>query len=150
MPAFVQGLAVGRTQHRPATGRKHAAGQRGQLIDHRFLDIAKARLPFPLKVVTDGATQPLLDDMVGVEKGQLQASGELTPDCGFTGAGEAYEANGQGILIKNVVCKPEGTVILKTTESPARQSLSVTEPEVAISAAGSVPGGTLTTGVPYT
>ncbi|MDB5940247.1 MAG: hypothetical protein JWP77_2611, partial [Polaromonas sp.] len=46
-----------------------------------------------LEIVADGTAEPLLDDMVGVEKRKLQPPGELSPDGGFTGAGEADEAH---------------------------------------------------------
>ena len=93
MAPVMQVLAVGRTKHRTAAGREHAACERSQLVDHRFLDIAEAALPFAVEIVADRAAQAFLDDVVGVEKGQLQAPGELPPDGGFTGAGEADEGD---------------------------------------------------------
>jgi len=89
MAPVMQALSIGRTQYRTAAGRKHPALQTGQFVNDGFLDIAKAGLSFPLEVVTDGTAKPLLDDVVGVEKGKLQPPGELSPDGGFTGAGEA-------------------------------------------------------------
>ena len=71
MAPVMQPLAVGRTQHRTAAGREHPARQTRQLVNHRFLDIAEADLPFPLKIVPDGAAEPLLDDVVGVEESEL-------------------------------------------------------------------------------
>ena len=71
MPPFMQVLAIGRAQHRPAARRKHPVRLQGQFAYHRFLDIAEADLPFPFEVVPNGTAEPLLDDMVGVEKGQL-------------------------------------------------------------------------------
>ncbi len=89
MPPFTQMLAIERTQDRTAAGRQNATRLQGQLVNDGFLDIAKTRLAFALEVVTDGATQALLDDVVGVDKGKLQPPGELSPDGGFTGTWEA-------------------------------------------------------------
>ena len=83
--------AVGCSQHGPATCREHPARNQRQLINDQFLDITKTGFPFALKEVTDRATDALLDDVVGVEERKLQPSGELTPDGGFAGAGEAYK-----------------------------------------------------------
>ena len=82
--------SVCRSQYRATACGKHPARLAGQFVNDRFLDIAKAGLPFPLEIITNGAAKLLFNDMVGVEKRELQPPGELTPDSGFTGAGEAY------------------------------------------------------------
>ena len=148
MPPRMQMQPVRRAQDSAATRRENAARLQGQVINDRFLDIAEAGLPFPLEIVTNRATDALLNDMVGVKKRKLQPPGKLPPNGGFTGAGEADETDSQGILMKNGISNPEGTFTLIDTESPERQPFKVTTPEVAISAFGSVPGSTLTTGVP--
>lgn len=89
MAAFAQMLAVYRAQHRTATRGQHPAGKQGEFMDHRFLDIPKAGLPFPLEVVTDGAAEALFNDVIRVEKRKLQPPGKLPPNGGFTRAGEA-------------------------------------------------------------
>ena len=38
-------------------------------------------------------TQPLLDGVIGIDKGKLQAPGELSPDGGFSGAWQADEGD---------------------------------------------------------
>lgn len=91
MTAFAQMLAVHRAQHRTAPRGQHPAGKQGEFMDHRFLDIPKAGFAFPLEVVTDGAAEALFDDMIRVEKRKLQPPGELPPDGGLAGAGEADE-----------------------------------------------------------
>lgn len=89
MTPVMQMQSVRRAQYRPTASREDTARLQGQFIYCRFLDIAETGLAFPLEVVTDGTAKPLLDDVVGVEKGKLQPPGELSPDGGFTGAGEA-------------------------------------------------------------
>ena len=89
MAAVMQALAIGRAQHRTPAGREHSACLLRQFVDDRLLNIAKAGLPFPLEIVADGAAKPLLNDVVGVEERKLQPPGELSPDGGFTGTGEA-------------------------------------------------------------
>ena len=91
MTPVMQMQSVRRPKYRTAPRRENTARLQGQFIYYRFLDIAETRLAFPLEVVTDGTAEPLLNDVVGVAKRQLQPSGELPPDGGFTGAGEADE-----------------------------------------------------------
>ena len=76
-------LPVGGPQHHTTTRGEHTFGFLGEFINHRLLHIPKPRLPFPLEIVTDGAAQLLFNDVVRVEKGKLEPSGELSPDGGF-------------------------------------------------------------------
>ena len=62
-----------------------------QVINHVFFDIPKPLFAFALKVFPDRTTETLLDNLIGINKGKLKPSGELTPKGGFTGAGEADE-----------------------------------------------------------
>ena len=91
MPPLMQMQPVDGAQDSAAPRRENATCLQGQFINDRFLDIAEAGLPFPLEIVTNRATNALLDDVVGVKKRKLQPPGKLPPDSGFTGAGEADE-----------------------------------------------------------
>ena len=93
MPPRMQVQPVRRAQDSAAARRENATCLQGQFINDRFLDIAEAGLPFPLEIVTNCATNALLDDVVGVKKRKLQPPGKLPPDSGFTGAGEADEGD---------------------------------------------------------
>jgi hypothetical protein len=64
-----------------------------KLGDDFLLNIAKARLALALKKLADRAAQALLDSMVRVGKGQLQAPGQLTANGRFSGSWQAYEGN---------------------------------------------------------
>ncbi len=89
----VQFRSVGRAQDRTATGGKYTRITRTQLTYHLFFDIAETRLSLALEELTDRATYALLDHMIGVNEWQLKPPCELTPDCGFTGAGKTYQTN---------------------------------------------------------
>lgn len=89
----MQMLPIGRPKHHATARGQHTFGLLGQLVNNRLLDIPKLRLPFPLKILTDGAAELLLNDVVRVEEGKLQPSGELSPDGGFARAGEADEGD---------------------------------------------------------
>ena len=81
--------------------------------------------------------------MVGVEKSEFQPPGELSPDGGFTGAGEADEGD-QGVSIRQVFSQKETmtsdfgsigipraycTVTLIATSLPAEsRTVTVAEP----------------------
>ena len=67
-----------------------------QIINDVFFNIPKPLFTFALKVFPDRATEALLDDLIGINKGKLKPPGELTPNGGFSGAGEADECY-QGI-----------------------------------------------------
>lgn len=95
LPPFPQVQAVGGPQHYAATGRQHAFLIQRELVDDRLLDIAESIFPLPLEVRADGATDPLLNHMVGIKERQLQPPGELPPDGGFTGAGQADQTQYQ-------------------------------------------------------
>jgi len=91
--AFTQVLAVGSPQYRTASRGNHLVRRLGQRIDNLGLDIAEARFPLTLKKLPYGATNTDFDLVVRVYKGQLQPSGELTSDGGFTRAWKANQRN---------------------------------------------------------
>ena len=64
-----------------------------QVINNVFFNIPKPLFTFALKVFPDRTTETLLDNLIGIKKGKLKPSGELTPDGGFAGAGEADEGD---------------------------------------------------------
>ena len=64
-----------------------------QVIDNVFFNIPKTLFAFALKVFANRATEALLDDLIGINKGKLEPPGKLTPDGGFAGTGEADEAD---------------------------------------------------------
>lgn len=139
--ALAQVLPVVWPQHHATAGGQHAGGCLRQLVDDGFFDVTKAVFAFAPEVFTDRAAQALLDDVVGVEERQLKPPGKLAADRGFARAGQADEGdNRQGIETKNVDASLDGTVTVMATESPAAQFFKVTDPEVAISALGFVPG----------
>ena len=67
-----------------------------QVINNAFFNIPKTLFTFALKVFANRATEALLNDLIRINKGKLKPPGELTPDGGFAGAGEADEGY-QGI-----------------------------------------------------
>ena len=58
--------------------------------NHLAIGIGRA---FALEILTDRAADLLLDHMIGIKERKLQPPGELPPDGGFTGAGEANETH---------------------------------------------------------
>ena len=64
-----------------------------QLVDDGFFDIPKRRFALTGEIVTDGAAEPLLNQLVRVHEGQTQPPGQVPADGGFAGAGEANEGN---------------------------------------------------------
>ena len=88
-------LTVSRPQHSPASGGKHPLMPLGQLINHGLFHITETRLPLAFEVLPDGAPQTFLDHMIGVNKGKLQTPGQLSPDSGFTRAGQANQTDYQ-------------------------------------------------------
>jgi hypothetical protein len=89
LTAATKPLSVERPQHGTAASGQYAVMGLRQVINHGFFKIAKTLFAFAFKVFADRTAQTLLDDLVGVDKGKLKPSGELTPDGGFTGTGEA-------------------------------------------------------------
>ena len=70
-----------------------------QVINDAFFNIPKPLFTFALKVFPDRATEALLDDLIGINKGKLKPPGELTPNGGFAGAWEADEGDqGNGLF----------------------------------------------------
>lgn len=89
----MQITSIFRPQHHATTGGQNGCRVLGQFINDRRLKIAKTILPLSLEILTDRATQALLYDVVRVEKWKLEASGELSPDGGFSCAGKTNEAD---------------------------------------------------------
>ena len=96
LPPAAQPLAVKWPQHGTTAGRQHTLMGLRQFINDAFFNIPKTLFTFTLKVFTNRATETLLDNLIGINKGKLKPSGELTPDGGFAGAWEADEGY-QGI-----------------------------------------------------
>ena len=65
----------------------------GQLIKYCFFHVPKTRFAIALECFTNGVTQPFFDDVIRIEEGELQPSGELAPDGGFTGTRETDKCN---------------------------------------------------------
>lgn len=61
-------LPVGRTQNGATACREHTVLPLGELIDHRFLDVPESVFTLALEKLPDGATQTMLDHMVGISK----------------------------------------------------------------------------------
>ena len=87
LPPAAQPLPVEQPQHRTTAGGQHTLMGLRQIINDAFFNIPKTLFTFTLKVFPYRATQPLLDDLIGINKGKLKSSGELTSDGGFAGAG---------------------------------------------------------------
>ena len=73
-----------------------------EIVKYRLFDIAKAFLALAFKIFADRAADALFDDRIGVHERQGEAAGELTPDGGFSGAGEADKRNTQFGLVHEV------------------------------------------------
>ena len=78
-----QPLAVEWPQHGTTPCGQHTLMDLRQVINDAFFNIPKTLFTFALKVFPDRATEALLDDLVGINKGKLKPSGELPPDGGF-------------------------------------------------------------------
>ena len=113
LPPAAQPLAVKRPQNRPTAGGQHTLMGLRQFINDVFFNIPKTLFTLTLKVFPDRATEALLNDLIRINKGKLKPPGELTPDGGFTGAGEAYQTN-QKLL---VVAKPPVEVAVTRTDA---------------------------------
>lgn len=77
-------LAIGRPKDCAASRRQDSGWPLRQRVDDFFFNVPKARFAFTLEKLADGAAQPCLDCMVRVYKGNMQSSGELTPNGGFS------------------------------------------------------------------
>ena len=88
--ALLQAFAIERPQNRATAGGKNSSFALGEFIQNGLLHVPKAAFSLAFKVFTDGASQPRLDHMVGVQKRALQSPGELPPDGGLARAREAY------------------------------------------------------------
>ena len=73
----VQSFPVFRAQYRAATRRHHGRRALGQVIQHSCFKVAKAGLTLALEELTDRASQPLFDDMVGIKKRKGDATRQL-------------------------------------------------------------------------
>ena len=87
LPPAAQPLAVKWPQHGTTAGGQHTLMGLRQVINDAFFNITKTLLAFTLKVFPYRATEALLNDLIGINKGKLKPPGELTPDGGFAGAG---------------------------------------------------------------
>lgn len=91
--ALLQVLAIDRPQHRTAARRQNAGLAQRQLINDRLLEVTKWLLAFPFKERADGQADALLDDVIGVQEGPSQPSGQMAPDRGFSGAGKTDQSD---------------------------------------------------------
>ena len=92
LPPAAKPLPIERSQHGTTSGGKHTLMGLRQVINHVFFQIPKPLFTFALKVFPNRATQPLLNNLIGINEGKLNPAGELTPDGGFSGAWEADES----------------------------------------------------------
>lgn len=76
-------LAIGSSKYRASARRQDTLMLKGQVVEHLLLNISEPVLPFALKILANGTTQATLDRMVRVDKGKIQAPGQLAPDRGL-------------------------------------------------------------------
>src|SRR6185437_2474433 len=88
---FAQARAARRAHDRAAAGREHDARKARQLVDHRLLAIAKARLAFDLENRRNGDAEPRLELVVGVDETLVETTRELPPERGLARAHESHE-----------------------------------------------------------
>jgi hypothetical protein len=93
LTTFPQPLTCGGPQHRPPTGGDNSARVICQFVQYSLFDVPKRRLAIALKGDPNGATQTLFDHVVGIKKRELQSPGDLPPDGGFSGTGEAHKTD---------------------------------------------------------
>ncbi|MND53733.1 hypothetical protein D3C80_447790 [compost metagenome] len=82
--AGAQGLAVGRAQHRAATGRQDHAILLADLLDHRLFAITEALLTLDVEDPRNIRPGTLFDFLIGVLEGKTQFFGKQTPDGAFS------------------------------------------------------------------
>ena len=91
--ALFQMLAIDRSQHCTAPGRQNAGRAKRQLINNGLLDVTKSFFAFPFEKLTDGQTDTLLDNLIGVQEWPTEAPGQLASDGRFSGAGETDKSD---------------------------------------------------------
>lgn len=93
LPPVVQLLAVGRPQYNPTPCGQDTVRLERELANHRLFNITKAVFPLTLKILADRAAKLLPYHMVRIKERQLKPPRKLPPDGGFSGTGQAYEAD---------------------------------------------------------
>ena len=68
-----------------------------KFVNHLLLDIAKCRFALALEILAYRTAYALLDDAVGVNKGQCQPARQLAANRGFSRARQSDEGN-QGMV----------------------------------------------------
>jgi hypothetical protein len=86
-----QVLAAGRPRHGAAARRQHDVGERGELLDDRFLAVAEAGLTLDLEDGRDRHAEASLELLVGVDEALAEPARELAPERRLAGAHEAHE-----------------------------------------------------------
>ena len=119
----MQLLPVGGPQYNPTARRQNTLWFERELTNHRLFDITETVFPLTLKILADRAAQLLLYHMVRIKKRELEPPGELPPDGGFSGTGEAdqgydqFESVHNADLPKGLSRPAGGTVSLLKSES---------------------------------
>lgn len=93
MEVVPQLLAVGFPQHGAAARGQHAVGLGGQVGDGGLLEVAEGDFALPLEVIADRAADALLDHVVGIDEGKVQACAQAPAHCGLSGAGQPDECD---------------------------------------------------------
>ena len=83
MGALTQMQLVIGAQHHATAGGQHAVGLAGEFVDDLFFHIAEAALALAFKKFADRTAQPGFNDMVRVDKRQMQPPGQLPAHGGF-------------------------------------------------------------------
>ena len=93
-----QGGSIVAPQHcSPAGCDDRRSRPKQQLAEHLLLDVPKGDFTFTIEELADGASNPVLDLVIDVQKRQLAHARELPPDRGFSTTGHTDKAD-QGPL----------------------------------------------------
>lgn len=83
-PAIPKMPAVGTAQNSSTASRQNPRRLGGQGVDSFFFNVPKTVFPLTLEKLPNRTTQALLNNVVGVRKGNLQAPGQVAPDSCFS------------------------------------------------------------------
>ena len=86
-----QAPAVLRPEHGATAGGENTGKTFRQIMNDRLFDVAESVLALTLEKIANRAAQALLDHVIGIGEWKVQPPGQLAPDSGLAGAGQADE-----------------------------------------------------------
>jgi hypothetical protein len=88
-------LSIGLSQDRSAPRRQNTVMVFAEIVDDVLLNVAESLFALAVKKLTDGTTQALLNDAVGIQKRQAESTPHLSADGRFARSREANKNNEQ-------------------------------------------------------